>query len=209
MPKNTDKSTDKTPKAPTTPPTTQKSQAMLQEATTPTTPNPGSSSSSLDPKAALEEAIKKKREIERNLMDIEKQIYNFEGSYLEDTAIYGNVVKGWERYLTLKTATAADLCKLKKFKDSDRLFSHSSVTYQYAINGEGYKDHLKELLLQGPGAVSKSSLPSAGVAVSGKKRWNQDIQDKEEDVVITSVTPVKTKRKRNSLSTVPSVKKNK
>ena len=190
MPKNT----DKTPKEPTTP-TTQKSH--YQEATTPTTPNPGSSSSSLDPKAALEEAIKKKREIERNLMDIEKQIFNFEGSYLEDTAIYGNVVKGWERYLTLKTATAADLSKLRKFKDSDRLFSHSSVTYQYAISGEGYKDHLKELLQKGSAGSSglQGGLQSAENSLSnvvGKKRGNAD----DEDVVITSVTPQKSKRKR-------------
>merc|ERR1711879_731105 len=181
MPKNT----DKTPKEPTQPSV---AQPVFPEATTPTTPNPNSSSSSsLDPKAALEEAIRKKREIERNLMDIEKQIYNFEGSYLEDTAIYGNVVKGWERYLTLKTATVSDLSKLKKFKDSDRLFSHSSVTYQYAINGEGYKDHLKELLLQrsGTGILNTPS-------VSSKKRGNSD-----DECLVTSVTPAqKSKRKR-------------
>lgn len=186
MPKNTDK-TPKEPAQPAVP------QPAFPEATTPTTPNPNNSSSnSLDPKAALEEAIKKKREIERNLMDIEKQIYNFEGSYLEDTAIYGNVVKGWERYLTLKTATAADLSKLRKFKDSDRLFSHSSVTYQYAINGEGYKDHLKELLKNSkPGNISND-------AISGKKRSaNNDTSIDNDELVITNVTPQKSsKRKR-------------
>ena len=180
MPKNTDKTT----KMPTTP----TADASITPATT---PNP-SSSSSLDPKIALEEAIKKKREIERNLMDIEKQIYNFEGSYLEDTAIYGNVVKGWERYLTLKTATAADLSKLRKFKDSDRLFSHSSVTYQHAISGEGYKDHLKELLLQK--AAGKSGNQTKNLE-SGKKRVIQENVEEVQEIALTNTPKSKRKRK--------------
>ena len=70
----------------------------------------------IDPKQALQEALIKRKEIEKELLKVEKQIYDFEGTYLEDTAVYGNVVKGWEKYLTLK-ANHNDLSKLKSVDD--------------------------------------------------------------------------------------------
>lgn len=101
----------------------------------------------IDPKQALQEALIKRKEIEKELLKVEKQIYDFEGTYLEDTAVYGNVVKGWEKYLTLK-ANHNDLSKLKSVDDHERLFSMSSVTSNSAIkeNQGGYKDYLKLML---------------------------------------------------------------
>jgi len=68
--------------------------------------------------------IEKKNALERTLQNLEKQIYALETSYLEDTVAVGNILKGWDSYLSTRSSGFTR----KKFKDSDRLFSLSSVT---------------------------------------------------------------------------------
>ena len=90
-----------------------------------------------DCRKELLDLVQKKHELELNLISLEKQIYKFEESYLDETQAFGNVIKGWDNYLTsnLKTGTTSQKSdrKVKKWKDSDRLFSKSSVTYEYAL----------------------------------------------------------------------------
>ena len=75
------------------------------------------------PTALVAEIGRRRNELRSELTQIEKQIYDLEGSYLEETRDFGNVFTGWNNYLSYeKTKTT------KKISNDERLFSLSSMT---------------------------------------------------------------------------------
>ncbi|SAM01978.1 hypothetical protein [Absidia glauca] len=79
-------------------------------------------------KAELQALLNRKKQVDSNLINLEHSIYLFEGSYLEDTQSNGNIIRGFDGYLTNR----GDKRK-QKFTELDRLFSLSSSTYQKAL----------------------------------------------------------------------------
>ncbi|CAG8436206.1 13052_t:CDS:2 [Funneliformis mosseae] len=80
--------------------------------------------------AELKELLVRKKQTDKNLRTIETNIWNFEGSYLEETHSGGNLIRGFDSYLRPSTEKK----KRAEISPEERLFSRSSVTSERAVN---------------------------------------------------------------------------
>ncbi|KAJ2862290.1 chromatin modification- protein eaf6 [Coemansia erecta] len=76
----------------------------------------------------LFQLLLKKKQADRNLMDTEAAIYDFETSYFESSGNDGNIVHGFDGYLN----TGRHERRQMHFTDADRIFSQSSATFKKA-----------------------------------------------------------------------------
>ncbi|KAF9533060.1 NuA4-domain-containing protein, partial [Crepidotus variabilis] len=133
-------------------------------------------------KKELMQALPKKRAIDKQLAQIEVQIHNLEVSYLTETAAHsgGNIIQGFENYLKNQTGGR----RRYEIHDHDRIFSHSSLTYQKSLElmGEGEEstatneDYVKQST---PGPLTTIPIPPAARAQEMTAAQAKKIKDRE------------------------------
>ena len=117
-----------------------------------------------DQKMAQQAAIEKRRkDLRQELAYIETQIYDLEGSYLEETREFGNIFTGWNSLINDKATRVK-----KQTHNEDRLFSLSSVTSP-ATRKEEKKEQVK---------MNKSKVE--GVEMKEEKEREKDTQSDEQ-----------------------------
>ncbi|CAO2821607.1 unnamed protein product [Amaranthus hypochondriacus] len=82
---------------------------------------------SSNPGARLASLLSKREKLQDELRNIEKQVFELETTYLQDSNQFGHVLKGFEGFLSSSKSTA-NLKRSRRFQPEDRIFSLSSVT---------------------------------------------------------------------------------
>ncbi|KAK1355770.1 Histone H4 acetyltransferase [Heracleum sosnowskyi] len=92
-----------------------------------------------NPSGMLNALLCKRAKLHEELRVIEKQVYDMETSYLQDPSQCGNVLKGFEGFLSSTKSTNL-LKRSRKFGPEDRLFSLSSITSPAVLVEGGIQD---------------------------------------------------------------------
>mmetsp|Transcript_35271 Transcript_35271/g.112265 ORF Transcript_35271/g.112265 Transcript_35271/m.112265 type:complete len:119 (+) Transcript_35271:3-359(+) len=91
--------------------------------------------------------------LEEELARTERQIYELEGEYLQETVKDGNILRGWDGYLG-KQASSGAIRRINRFREADRLFSASSATAQQVVAAK-------------PGAAGAAAAGTGAVSTKG------------------------------------------
>ncbi|CAD8068089.1 unnamed protein product [Paramecium sonneborni] len=106
-----------------------------------------------------QELVDKKAFLDSELKNLERSIFDNETKYLEETAFTGNVIKGWDGYLSMKnTKLNSGLQKKGKTNQNDRIFSQSSKTSPFVpevIHQNQVTNPVKQMITDGSGEDNK------------------------------------------------------
>ena len=122
--------------------------------------------------AASSALSKRRKELRNELSLIEKQIYDLETTYLEDSKEFGNVFVGWSGYL------ATEKTKVKKsVQNEEQLFSLSSLSSPASRRDEAQRAKLEskpELKSVKEEGAEASEAKPVSKPTSSKKRKEVD-----------------------------------
>ncbi|KAL8525210.1 hypothetical protein ACS0TY_014724 [Phlomoides rotata] len=123
-----------------------------------------------NPKAMLSSLLNKREKLQDDLRSVEKQVYELETSYLQESTAFGNALKGFDGFLSSSKNTS-NLKKSRKFQLEDRVFSLSSVTSPAAEEVRVGKEDGKVDTVQG--RLKVGGLASGGQGKPKKGRTGQ------------------------------------
>ncbi|XWS13847.1 hypothetical protein CRYUN_Cryun36dG0073900 [Craigia yunnanensis] len=124
----------------------------------------------------LASLMTKREKLQDELRNIEKQVYELETNYLQDSNHFGHVLKGFEGFLSSSKNTA-NLKRSRKFQPEDRLFSLSSVTSPAAEElGVRQDDGRSDF---GPGQSKGGGLAANGQGKPKKGRTASSARDRK------------------------------
>lgn len=135
-------------------------------------------------KDELRELSSHRAQLDERLVALEKQIYALEGTYLEETASGGNILRGWDGYLSA-AATHTPGARVD-LVPADRLFSLSSFSSDHNVA----LPMSNKPILHTAGAVANNgsvasttttTTTSATAGQSGMGRRRASHQDMDED----------------------------
>jgi hypothetical protein len=102
----------------------------------------------------LSELETRRQQLTESLRLTERAIYDLEDSYIRDTSYYGNVIKGWDGYITVRLNKSShhsiNQAKKMKILNKERLFSNSSITApRIEEDSSGNTSNIMQLNLSG------------------------------------------------------------
>lgn len=88
----------------------------------------------LDLEREIQRLVERKRKTDLHIIDLEARIYAVETEYFKETAGFGSLLQGLDGYLGAGASGATPRRHApREIKESDRLFSNTSSSYQRVI----------------------------------------------------------------------------
>ncbi|CAA0817414.1 Unknown protein [Striga hermonthica] len=144
--------------------------------------------SSNNPKAVLSSLLNKREKLQNELKSVEKQVYELETSYLQETNTFGNAFKGFDGFVSSSKNTAS-IKRSKRFQLEDRVFSLSSATSPAAeelrVGKEDGKADTTQFRTKGGGSANaaqgKPKKGRTGQREVKKIRFTSNLDPEDED----------------------------